>query len=429
MQEAQWTSFIATFITQHHINKDRVSISIPREKVLIRFLRFPAAAKENLRKVLEYESPKYIPFDKEKMWFDYQVLKEENEWLYLIAVFVKKEDVDPYLNLLKKMGIQPTSIQVPSAAALNLFFYHERDKENEISVLLDVSEPFFEMNLIQEGEWKESFHLPLSPEGKEAKILQTFMQSGLNGDSLSKSSLFVYGLDAAEGTLPNFGETHFMQGVIPPPLDRIEFEEEESKPDYIYGSIGVPLRGLVKTFLGLNLLPLEMRKKVRQISKPLFAVFISVALILGFTWGLGVFVHYRSGLDVLQTEIKKRKPEVEFIEKLQKQKVELEKEVFELKKITSEEISKVEILQELTKILPDTAWIWNFKYSGKEIELSGFADSASDLIPLLDKSPLFEKVEFLSPVTKERQRTAGEEKEKERFKIKIRIEGRGGITG
>ena len=60
------------------------------------------------------------------------------------------------------------------------------------------------------------------------------------------------------------------------------------------------------------------------------------------------------------------------------------------------------------------------------MEISGFADSASDLISLLDKSPLFEKVEFLAPVTKERDRRIGGDKEKERFKIKLRLEGRSG---
>jgi len=58
------------------------------------------------------------------------------------------------------------------------------------------------------------------------------------------------------------------------------------------------------------------------------------------------------------------------------------------------------------------------------MEVSGFADSASDLIPLLDRSPLFEKVEFLAPVTKERERRAGVDKERERFKIKMRLEAR-----
>jgi Tfp pilus assembly protein PilN len=152
---------------------------------------------------------------------------------------------------------------------------------------------------------------------------------------------------------------------------------------------------------------------------------IALVLILSCTWGMGVYSGYRNALDVLRAEVKKRKPEVEAIEKLQKQRGELAQEVAEYGKITAGEPSKIEILRELTQILPSTVWIWNIKYSAGEIEMSGFADSASDLIPLLDKSPLFEKVEFLAPVTKERERRIGAEKEKERFKIKMRLEGRG----
>ncbi len=87
------------------------------------------------------------------------------------------------------------------------------------------------------------------------------------------------------------------------------------------------------------------------------------------------------------------------------------------------EVSKIEILEEVTQLLPSTVWVWNLKYTGKELEISGFADSSSDLIPLFDKSPLFEKVEFLAPVTKERDRKMGVDKEKERFKIKMGLEG------
>ena len=130
----------------------------------------------------------------------------------------------------------------------------------------------------------------------------------------------------------------------------------------------------------------------------------------------------RDELDAVNGEIKKRKPEVEAIERLQKQKEDLGKEISEIGKIKNGEVSKVEILRELTQLLPGAVWIWNFKYANREVEISGYADSASDLIPLLDRSSLFEKVEFSSPVTKERVLRGTESKEKERFKIKMRLE-------
>ena len=422
VQEGQRASLINRFVSEHQVNRERVFVSIPREKVVVRFLRLPMATKENLRKVIEYEAPKYTPFDKEDIYFDYQILQEDREWLQLIVVFVKKEELDPYLSSLKKMGISPESIQISSVAALNLFFYHEADKRGENCVLLDVSEPFFEMNLIQGRDWRESFHLPLPAEKKAESIVNTFKRSGLNEDSTPRPTFFVHGL-GAEKMLPVLQNAGAMIEVLPPPLDRIELGKDGPRPESIYASIGVALKGMTQTRLDLNLLPFESRKKIKQIAKPLFLVLLALALILSLTWGAGVYSRYQNALETIRAEVKKRKPEVEAIEKVQKQRGELAKEFSEFVKITSGEVSKVEILKELTQILPSTVWVWNIKYSGGEVEISGFADSASELIPLLDRSPLFEKVEFLAPVTKERERRMGGDKEKERFKIKMRLEG------
>jgi general secretion pathway protein L len=424
VQQAQWISLITSFISKHQVNKERVAVSIPREKAVVRFLRLPTATKENLRKVLEYEAPKYTPFDKDEVYFDYQVLKEEKDWVHLIAVFVRKSELESYLALLRRIGIRPDYVQIPSAAALNLFFYHQGERGAENAVLLDLSNPFCEMNLVQGRDWKESFHLALPAEKREERILQVLKQAGVNGAAIDKMSFFVYGLDAAEGTLPELGQGEALQNFAPPPLSRIEVGKNEAKPDYIYASIGLPLQGLARTRVGLNLLPQEMRRKVRQIAKPLFSLLVVLALLLAGTWGVGIYRYYRNDLDRLRAEVKKRKPEVEAVEKLQKRRGELVREITELEKIRSGEARKIDILKEFTQVLPPTVWIWNLKCSGRDVEISGFADSASELIPILDKSPLFEKVEFSSPVTKERERKGTTERERERFKIKMKLESR-----
>jgi len=427
VQEAHWISLISTFISNNQVSKDRVSVSIPREKTLVRFLRLPIATRENLRKVLEYEAPKLTPFDKEDFLFDYEVLREDREWVYLIAVFVKKEDLEIYLNPLKKMGIQPISMQIPGVSALNLFLFHEGDKENEISVLLDVNDPYFEMNILEGRDWKDSFHMPLPAENKEEKILRTFKRGDLKDPDLSRAMFFVYGLDATEKALPNFETANGMKGISSPPMDRIAVGADESLPDYLYPSIGLPLAGLTDSRFKLNLLPPEMRKKVRDYGKPVFLVLLCLAVILGLTWGGGVYSRYQTELESLRAEVKRKKPEVEAVEKTQRQRRELAAETVDFDRISRGAVSAMQVLKELTQILPSSVWVWQFKLAGKDVEISGYADSASELISLLDKSPLFEKVEFLAPVTKERERRiGGADKERERFKIKMRLEGAGG---
>ena len=329
-RENQMIGLINSFLSQHQIDKEKISISIPREKVVSRFIHLPLSTKENLRKVLEYEAPKYTPFEKEEVYLDYHLLKEDKESLHLFAVFVKKEAVDPYLSLLKRVGIQPISIQIPSISAINLFFYNQGPQKDELSVLLDVTEPFFEMNLIQGKEWKESFHLSLPPAGKESKIIETFRRSGVPEDSFSKSTFFIYGLDAAEKLLPSLREANLIKGVSLPPLNHIE-TGGVSRPDKIFSSVGLPLKGLIKTEVDLNLLPSDMRKRARQIGKPLFVTLTTLAFLLIWTWGAGFFIRYRNELGALTTEIKKRRPEVEAVEKIQKQKEMLGNEILDLR--------------------------------------------------------------------------------------------------
>jgi general secretion pathway protein L len=326
--------------------------------------------------------------------------------------------------MLRKIGIRPLSIQIPPISAANLFFYNERAKEEGTSVLIDMGEPFLEMNLLRERKLTESLHLPLPQEGRGDHIMNLLRRSGQGKDGLSRTALFVYGLSSDDKTIPSLKESNGFKGVFSPPLTRIKIEKREPEPHKIYSSVGLPLMGLARTEIGLNLLPLEMRKKMRKIRKPLLIFFAAFLLILSLAWRITFLAQYKNRLEVINSEIKRGRPEVEAVERLQKQTEELRREISELEKIKTEEPSKIEILRELTQRLPQTAWIWQLKYTGKEIEIQGFADSASDLIPLLDKSPLFEKVEFSSPVIKERVARGTEGKEKERFRIKIGFEGR-----
>jgi len=248
----------------------------------------------------------------------------------------------------------------------------------------------------------------------------------LKDPDLSRAMFFVYGLDATEEALPAFETANGMKGISPPPMDRIAVGPDESLPDYIYPSIGLPLTGLTDSRFKLNLLPPEMRKKVRDYGKPVFLGLLFLAVILGLTWGGGVYSRYQTELETLRAEVKKRKPEVEAVEKTQRQRKELAAETVDFDRLSRGTVSPMQVLKELTQILPPSVWIWQFKLAGREVEISGYADSASELISLLDKSSLFEKVEFLAPVTKERERRVGADKDRERFKIKMRLEGAGG---
>jgi Tfp pilus assembly protein PilN len=62
------------------------------------------------------------------------------------------------------------------------------------------------------------------------------------------------------------------------------------------------------------------------------------------------------------------------------------------------------VMRELTELLPNDAWLTLLSLDAKGAEITGQANAASALIPLLENSSRFERVEFASPVTRGRDR-------------------------
>lgn len=415
-QELLIKNRINELLSKNGIRKDRVIFSIPRDRLIYRFMRFPPAVKENLRKVIEYESPKYVPFEKGEALFDFQILKEDKEGIEIFSAFAKKKEIEYYLSLLKSIGVKPQLLQVPIGSVLTLFQYHQKINEAEFILLIEMEKDFWEVNILKKGILRESILLPME-EGEKPNLKAVFHMAGMKGDEIKASRVYIYGGNLDEKKIEEIGLK-----PIRVPLEKVSFWKTDLQSQAFYTSIGLPLCGLVKPSLELNLLPPEMRIHKIQIWKPVFYVTLLITLLLSILLPVGEWVGYRAKLQEIKVLENGIKPEVSAVEALEKERGELLKEVSEFEKIAKEEISKIEILKEITKILPPSVWVWNLKYKSNEIEINGFADSASDLIPIMDRSPWFEKVEFSAPITKEKLMSGGEMKEKERFKIKARIE-------
>lgn len=78
-------------------------------------------------------------------------------------------------------------------------------------------------------------------------------------------------------------------------------------------------------------------------------------------------------------------------------------------------VPALQVIDELTKILPDDTWLEGALYSANEISLSGVSSKSSNLISKIERSPLFEEAAFQSSVVQD-FRSGGE-----RFQIRARI--------
>jgi Tfp pilus assembly protein PilN len=112
----------------------------------------------------------------------------------------------------------------------------------------------------------------------------------------------------------------------------------------------------------------------------------------------------------INAEIARLDPQVRAAERVVRELERKRKLLTTIGGIEAAALRPLPVLRELTDLLPNDTWLTTLSLDAKGVEVTGQAAAASALIPLLENSPRFEKVEFSSPVTRGR--------DKEQFRIR-----------
>lgn len=423
---------ITRFVKENGVGKENVWVGLPQNDLLLRFVTLPSSAEENLREVVRYEVEKYIPFSEEDVHFDFVTLErdEGSKALRLLLLVIKKSVLERYLSILNNAGIRPLGVEMSSSSLLNLFLLGKNGNERNTPVaLVHIIERNLELNWVRGGVLQHSRTVDLVDEDAagQAEQIQKEVRNSLRGTFSAREweeahgaaspVVFLTGGGATNEVIESLGN---IRGIDfrPLPTDAIasRLNFSDSFPQNLSSGVGLAVKGMKKAPWDINLLPHALRKRTSKVGLYLcFFLFLGV-LLLSITWGVSTIVKDRLELRRLAKELAPLKSEVISIQNIQQEALSIIEEIESLDRIGTSEMSKLEILKELSNILPPTVWLTNFRYHKKELQLSGYAASASDLISILDSSPLFTASEFTAQITRNREG-------KESFKIETRIEG------
>jgi general secretion pathway protein L len=156
--------------------------------------------------------------------------------------------------------------------------------------------------------------------------------------------------------------------------------------------------------LRTNLVPDELKPQPFPWPLAATAALGAIVLLLALAIPGVTDVRDRRRLGELSREVDKLAPRVREVEQLVETVNQTRREVETLRSFEAQHVVALPVLRELTELLPADVWLTNLSVDRKGLELSGFAASASQLIPLLEASPTLAGVEFTSPVTKGRDR-------------------------
>ena len=92
-----------------------------------------------------------------------------------------------------------------------------------------------------------------------------------------------------------------------------------------------------------------------------------------------------------------------------------EKQVKTINDFANRQTSLLGLLEEVSRVLPDTAWVQRFHLRDNELVLQGFASNASEVMAILNGIAMFQSPTLRSPITRE------PDKEIERFNIALKV--------
>ncbi|NTU43878.1 MAG: pilus assembly protein PilM [Nitrospirales bacterium] len=385
-----------------------VGIVIPKAWTVIKTFSLPASVRPNISDVVSYEMDRITPFNADESLYDFEVLGEEEGELRILMVAAKAELVNPYLDALRDRGISAEGVTSSVIGIESLF---QREGWDDL-IFLDLSGSEYSGVVFSGGEVTASFSRLLSGDdnakadqlvfeleeryrklGDQAKILVAIEdQSSPLAERLKglRNLTFVSGSDSGFGP---------------------------SAQDASYSALGSLVEGLWPKARNLNLLT----KGYRVTSRP--PLFLTGLLALA---GVSMAVAYTimpmqietKRLEEITRQIEIRKPGLKKVEALKKEIEKASGELAIIKGFKPKGPLSLDVLKELTAIVPKQAWLTRIQAIEGAIQVEGYAKVATELLAKIEASPLFKKAEFALPTVRD------ESMKTERFAIKMELEVR-----
>jgi general secretion pathway protein L len=125
-----------------------------------------------------------------------------------------------------------------------------------------------------------------------------------------------------------------------------------------------------------------------------------IAILLGTLAALPI-LSARSEAEALEEQVRKANKIAKEVEALRQEAETLQHQAHFLRDKKRDEPVLVDMLEELTRVMPDSTWLNGLQYKDRHVVMQGQSPSASSLIELIEASPYFQNTSFVSPVTKD----------------------------
>ena len=412
------------FLMKHNVWPEQTVVSLPRQYFTFQTFDLPAPDLKTLDSALNFEIERHFTSIQDCYFSRHAVLKAEHIY-HISAVAIRKERVDTICTLLAKLNLKPSAMGFSGFANTNLL-HKISENPKEVCAIVDLDPNGIETTVLKNGaiefsryrtlnnsDLKNAYSNPkLPPQNYDSisdELVGTVIEELQNVLSLSKNvessesikTVWLAGIGLLAESLAkrieqSAGTTvHKLDSNIPPLRD-VEYSSA-----FHITALGLALQELEELPINSNLLTSKQKpQSTRAKVKSTLILAGLCLLILGFLWG-NQMMYNKETLAGLDKQLKEIKSRAGAFEKVDLEFNELERIAQTLNAVDSANPGKLPVLLELTKILPPDTWLQSIKINKNEMELRGYSNVASKLIPIIEGSPLFESTVFSGTILSE----------------------------
>ncbi len=408
---------LKSFIVEAGLGGADVAIGLPKEDVIIKAVQIPAPSVDAISGILKYEIEKHIPFSVADVYYDYQVLGGKDGLFVVLFVSVKKAYVDEIFEQFKMVNnISLFCVGTYSTALFNsIYFYEKLSHEDNISVV----------NIRRKDVSIDTFAGCAPADSRRIEIDETHWRHWIDSlvrqlkftEAVLKSRPWMCTLDRVviisempieEGFLAALKDSTGL-------LATASASSKSQLPLNSMPALGLALAALGKAKLDIDLLPEVSSWKKRVGSYSNIALVGMVAVLFGMVF-FSYLIRERLALSRLDSALSAINGETNGFRKQTAELNVIDEYIRTIERIEGRASPSVlDVLKELTVLLPYGTYLTGFEYKSGIIYIDGFSDQASSLLFLIEKSRFMKDLEFVGQITKTSDR-------KDRFRIKASIE-------
>lgn len=398
---------IRRWLAEHRWRPERVVVGLPRQDVFMRHLTLPPVRRQELRRAVEYELGRHLPIPADKVAFDLLVQRRERDGRWrLLLVAAPRSAVDRAAGVTTDVAPTEPVVMVSPVAHWTLHNHCCREfaKPSSPHVLVDVDTERVNVELVtRAGGIAVARTAPRSPEvtGQElGNFIRSCLESLQPGSGDGTSVVHALSSDGLPPGARQLNPLTYVRSTRP------------AEAEHMATAIGLGLVGLKRRRI-LDLRAPAPVVSIRQRSRQVAAVVLGCVILLGagaWTWqALGE----RRQLRVLSAERRQLEPVVAQAQKELREADGLSGLLAAFDQDKAREVSKLDLLRDLTARFPSDVWLAQLVYKRGELEIIGYAPQAQSLIGMLEGSAFLKDATFTGDIEQERG--------VERFKIRIAV--------